>query len=234
MKIKTKAYAAGLIDGDGYLGITHAQSQRRYQVEIVVGTTCRPLAKWLVKHFGGTFIVRPPPKPDTQNVWYMWRVTGKQSQKKFLSAIQPHLVLKKEQAKNLLEFIEIEINPVKRKEIFLAVRDQNSKTGSVETDTPNPLSKAGRAYYAGFFDAEGCVTNMQTRPVVKVSNTNTTLLKALQKVYGGNLGLLNNPLQKCYNLSIVRQADVKRFILYSLPYLIVKHPKAKKALLMLS
>ena len=91
--------------------------------------------KWLIQHFGGGFLCKRE-ATEKHKASYEWRPKGQANMKRLLLAIAPYLVIKKEQASLLLEFIGLETNPSRRNEIVDLLQALNRK-GTVETDTLN-------------------------------------------------------------------------------------------------
>lgn len=99
MKVVEKAYIAGLIDGEGYVGIAKNFKRRRYHLVINVVTYDKEIPEFIYSHFGGNLIrVRGALK----NYW-RWGTYDKNA-KRFLEQIKPFLVLKKRQAELGIEF----------------------------------------------------------------------------------------------------------------------------------
>ena len=95
------AYAAGLIDGEGAIGLAvSAHKGRRAfspEVRISLATKGKPALEFMHKHFGGTL---KPDRPIRQGKWsatWMWRIGG-HAAGKFLVVVGPFLQLKAEQA----------------------------------------------------------------------------------------------------------------------------------------
>lgn len=101
----TAAYVAGLIDGDGYLGIMRKSSKRslarvHYTPVVKVGMTDKDIIEWLQKSFGGNFYHRDN---GQYKDLYQWKLANR-TMKPFLDAIYPYLRVKKAQADVLKRF----------------------------------------------------------------------------------------------------------------------------------
>lgn len=99
----TDAYAAGLIDGEGCLYLQHNKKVNTFTPRCDVGMTVKGdlVLKKMKKQYGGK--IRQTRKATNQ--WeraICWTLMGKECAS-FLSAISPHLVLKSEQARILLQ-----------------------------------------------------------------------------------------------------------------------------------
>ena len=103
------AYLAGIIDGEGCLGIskntTKKQRQKnpKYQSEVCIINTDTRLMNWLKENFGGLVNERKIYGPNDK-ISYRWRIKESQHQI-ILKAIIPHLVIKTEQAKLIIKFL---------------------------------------------------------------------------------------------------------------------------------
>lgn len=112
MGIKVKksdlAYIAGIIDGDGYIGVTlHRSKQSLTHFDITVEIEMRDkqpiqLAQAL---FGGNIYHRPPRKRVSQEHWH-WRLTGEQAIA-MLKAIRLYLLVKRPQAELALRVMNV-------------------------------------------------------------------------------------------------------------------------------
>jgi intein/homing endonuclease len=103
-----KAYLAGLFDGEGCIGYYKRKGNRsKYSYVSLVTisqTDFRPIL-WLHEKVGfGTVIT----KPGKKHVEHQWTTNKRQYVYEFLEAIQPYLILKREQADLLLAHITIE------------------------------------------------------------------------------------------------------------------------------
>lgn len=102
-------YVAGIFDGEGYITINkyrHPSGRHiRYQLHVGIGMTDKPVIEAIAKQFGGMSTSYKSPKKVTHRRVFEWRVSSK-SAVPFLKAVQPWLMVKKEQAKLVLEFQE--------------------------------------------------------------------------------------------------------------------------------
>jgi len=109
-------YLAGLVDGEGYIGITKTPSKiyrLRYVLKPIV-QICMTKADDLLLEIAQTFgayclkhRVKANYKPQRTVIFKNRRI------KRFLTYIQPHLRVKKKQAILLLEFLKLRENPIK-------------------------------------------------------------------------------------------------------------------------
>lgn len=97
------AYAAGIMDGEGYIGITVLEKDKRrkqtspcFQLVVSVGMTDPQVVNWLSDTFGGNAYSYPPRKSNTRGVFH-WRLAGKNAAG-FCSLIRGSLKIKQKQA----------------------------------------------------------------------------------------------------------------------------------------
>ena len=147
MKEQNWPYLAGLIDGEGCLSAwkywnakrTDCAPYHQFSCRVSITNTSLYLMKWLVEHFGGGFLCKRE-STEKHKASYEWRPKGQANTKRLLLAITPYLVIKKDQAKLLLEFIELETNPLRRSEIVDELHSLNRK-GTVETNMSGTSSQ---------------------------------------------------------------------------------------------
>lgn len=94
------AYAAGLLDGEGCIGI-HSSKGPRYRLSVRITNTDRRMTDWMKKEFGGHVTTRPPKLPRVEQ--YTWEVADS-SAEEFLRSIYVYSVCKKEQIDIALTF----------------------------------------------------------------------------------------------------------------------------------
>ncbi len=95
MREEDKAYAAGLIDGEGTIGIT-----KRDGPFISMSSTTPELTDKMQSLFGGNITPRQPRQPTHKLAW-VWQLRGR----KALNALQlmgPYLLEKRKKAKALM------------------------------------------------------------------------------------------------------------------------------------
>lgn len=130
-------YLAGIVDGEGTI-CANKRAQGDFQLQVAIYNTSLYLMKWLVKNVGGKYYVRSligyGGKPGRTQ--YMWFPSGKKNREKFLLAILPYILLKREQAILALDFLRLPYgSPEKRQEIADKIRALNRRDVSVETNT---------------------------------------------------------------------------------------------------
>ena len=101
MPLLTDAYVAGLIDGEGCIGITVNPRRQKptYQVRIDVGMSDKalPLLQALQAKYGGK-LQRTREATEKWEAATAWRLMSRAEVAPFLEAIRSHLILKSEQA----------------------------------------------------------------------------------------------------------------------------------------
>jgi len=95
------------------------------------------------------------------------------------------------------------------------------------------ISDTYKAYVAGFFDGEGCVSMQayyqkgkyekfpRIAMLVNITQNSREVLDNIQNVFGGRVGA-HNPSNNCYRLNISGKQKMKFFLESILPYSIVK------------
>jgi len=103
------AYLGGVIDGEGSIGIRKTKKagpfkSTRYSAILTVGNTSRLLIEQLLAAFGvGCVTYRYPTK--TKRACYLWSVSSLGA-RHVLQMVRPYLIVKREQAAVLLEFVD--------------------------------------------------------------------------------------------------------------------------------
>jgi hypothetical protein len=138
MKKNSFIYVAGIIDGEGCLIVSKSDrgSYDNYYGRIHVKNTDMRLMKWLVENFGGNIHVNKP-KSKKHSIAYSWYFSGNAKSKEiFLLSIMPYLIIKREQAKVLVEFFRLSEQkcPELRHKLYLKMRDLNKRGPTVETN----------------------------------------------------------------------------------------------------
>ena len=125
------AYAAGIVDGEGYVGIKCSerekeQKSRSHRVYLSVGNTDERMVKFLNDKFGGTYYYaeRGSSSPNAKPM-YTWKLSAI-SAVTFLKQVLPYLITKKERAEIAIKFQDTISNANKAKGIteeLLEIRD---------------------------------------------------------------------------------------------------------------
>src|SRR5438132_10447781 len=106
------AYAAGFVDGEGYIAISRSFEPRRgrfyYSVQIVVSNRDRDVLDWMQINWGGWIVSASSPLHGlkARQAWN-WRTPTGQSARPFLTGIRPYLRLKIAQCENALPMMDL-------------------------------------------------------------------------------------------------------------------------------
>ncbi len=97
------AYTAGLLDGEGTIGIYRKPNGSIY-VNLSICNTDGEIIEWLQKHFDGHIHQRKRLNPRSK-ILYQWYL-GQQGQiLEFLNLLEPFIIIKKRQFQIALSFI---------------------------------------------------------------------------------------------------------------------------------
>ena len=121
--ILSPEYVAGLFDGEGMVSVIYAKRKKwktnpqinTYGFKIVIGisNTYKPIIDMLKKQFDGDISASSRISDRHKTVW-SWKVTSKETQKKFLEYIKDDVIIKKEQVSSGLVFIDTMVSPGSR------------------------------------------------------------------------------------------------------------------------
>lgn len=109
--VRQLCYLAGVMDSDGCFAISkmNAGIQRtknpRYVFTMIVVNTSETLMKWLVEHFGGSYSSRRKQQSENHKITYDWFFNNGKALW-LIKLIEPHLVIKSEQCRNAIQFLE--------------------------------------------------------------------------------------------------------------------------------
>lgn len=148
------AYVAGLIDGDGHIGIRSING--KYLPLIQLHNSCRQMPLYLNKVFGGTLAQDKPKKEGDRIIW-KWMLQGKEGCKNFLSKVDRYLVVKQDSAKEMMEFL---VQPSSEKDYYHTSKHLNLSRKLHEFDLDNIERRMAEdsffwAYVAGIMDTDG-------------------------------------------------------------------------------
>jgi hypothetical protein len=141
---KRAEYAAGYLDGDGSICGTY---HRGLNISIV--STDFVVIKWLMANYGGRFHARQ--RNPKHKLIYQWFVSGSKNKEKFLLDVIPHLLLKRDRAKMLLEIIRLRQQDLFGRDAEIShrifqlnekIRSLNSGEDSATTDTLSVSEKS--------------------------------------------------------------------------------------------
>lgn len=105
---QTDAYAAGLVDGEGCIGIAHSNGVYSIRVDVGMTVKASSLLRLLQAQYGGKIRLHRA-KTDRWEAAEGWTVHGAEAAA-FLLRLQPYLRLKAEQAQIALRVEEIRLN----------------------------------------------------------------------------------------------------------------------------
>jgi hypothetical protein len=134
-------YVAGLIDGEGCIGINRARFNDkpwlsdRYTAILSVGNTSHKMIDVLLTAFGGTVVFRPATAKHKR--CYVWSVRGPKA-KAVLDAVGPHLRVKTAQSDLLIEFVRD----------FRSFRGGSYTRGHAPRIAPDELARRKRIWLA--------------------------------------------------------------------------------------
>jgi LAGLIDADG endonuclease len=136
-------YLAGIIDGEGCITIGAGKKETciNYNALLLVQNTSEKLIDYLQSTFGGQKYLSKKETSTTRTAW-MWRITKKAHIEQILLAVLPYLIIKREQAKILLNYVRLERTaPTElRKQAYEALRKLNSRGKSVTTNTQDSIT----------------------------------------------------------------------------------------------
>lgn len=95
-------YAAGLIDGEGWIGIQRTTSSFQVRMRITMSDKGIPALLAMQRHFGGRIEPRKEHR-ETHRPTTSWTVSGEHAGE-LISRLRPHLIVKREPADLALEF----------------------------------------------------------------------------------------------------------------------------------
>jgi hypothetical protein len=239
ISLKRWNHLAGLIDGDGSLGVhphPHKQNYINYDVTLEIGSTHLPTVKWLKKVFGGKFYTtqdkRPNRKPN-----HHWYVSTSKHQLSILKMVTPSLKLKQKQGLAIIKFLELGgrsyHNQVARKELADYVSSRNEffvpvlRTHKDVDDVS--ATKADYQYLAGILDAEGCVSLYESKrsfdPKIQLPNTDMRVFDFILDKFGGSVSSSKRGHRELGNW-VLPTRFLENTLLAILPYLVTKREQA--------
>jgi hypothetical protein len=112
MKEAELAYIAGLVDGEGYIGIRKASWRKYHHLKLLVQITNsdREVIEWinsLARVLVGAGYIEVFKGRKGRRDRYTFKLEGMKSIKQFLQMILPYLRIKKKQAELVLRFISV-------------------------------------------------------------------------------------------------------------------------------
>lgn len=245
------AYIAGTIDGDGCICLKIGPRGKICPL-VQLHNSVKHLPQYLNRLFGGTLAFDKPKKEGYRTVW-KWMLQGEIGCEKFLSSILEYLVLKKDSAIEVLEFLR---NPVLEKDYFESCKKLNLQR-KIETVSMEGIERKNNnnpffwAYVAGIMDTDGsfsieravrkpCTENRQKNNLIKyrpkilltmVSERSIRYLLSNCELGGISILKANTALRgSAFRFSISARVEAIEFLKKCLPYLQIKTYQAIKLL----
>lgn len=136
-------YLAGIIDGEGCITVGAGQRETcvNYNPILAVQNTSKALIDWLQSKFGGQVYLSKKQTKKNKPAW-TWRFTKKKDIELILLAVLPYLIVKREQAKILLNFVRLErAAPTElRVQAYEQLRKLNTRGISVTTNMQDTVT----------------------------------------------------------------------------------------------
>lgn len=241
------AYMAGILDGDGSFSVL--KSHNSYAPCIQLSNAFKGMSEYLFDKFAGSLRIKKPQKSHHKPL-YVWSVRGMGSAKNVLDKVIPFLVLKKERAKFMHEFIEKsmikKLDLIEGERTNLKMKDHNQSCLLSSGNLCDKTLKCTEdpvfwSYLAGILDTEGSFSikrekahsgsiNMRYNPVIQLTMVPVDCINYIRK--NCSLGNYCIPKAPCtqkgfaYKMSLLSKDECMRFIYKILPYLRFKKGQA--------
>ena len=145
MNPRFDAYAAGLVDGEGCITAKSNKTGLGTAIRVLIGmaTKSAVVLQRMQDAYGGTLITQEPSSPE-HSLIMTWTVTGGEAAA-FLRRIEPHLMLKSEQAA-----VALKINEIRTSQERIGQRDhyrwtqESSERCAILHRRLNELNERGR------------------------------------------------------------------------------------------
>lgn len=117
------AYHAGLMDGENTISLQcypNSKGSQNFKKTIIFTNTFRPVVEQFLL-YGGR--INTTPANGNRLTKYDWQIFNQHDQERFLLNVLPYLIVKREPAKILLEYLRIDgPNPSKRRELMQRIK----------------------------------------------------------------------------------------------------------------
>lgn len=129
------AYIAGVIDGEGYIGIKKAGTPRAdrrtpgYIAMVQVKMVDEPAIRFLAETLGGWYYLQKPSARKGRPL-YCWQVSHKAADTVLL-AVLPYLRVKRQSAETVLQFRELQAQSTQHRTKVVGYRDFTNQHGTV-------------------------------------------------------------------------------------------------------
>lgn len=246
------AYVAGLIDGDGHIGI-RIGPRGKLSPLIQFHNSIKQASVYLNNLFGGTVACDKPKKENNRLIW-KWMLQGEDGCKNFLDKVLRFLVIKKDSGDKLLEFLK---NPSETTDYYQVCKDLNFQRKvkpfdleNIEKSRKNTNDPYFWAYVAGLMDTDGSFSiersvrkpgkNRQKNDLVKFRPkilltmvTELSIKHILSNCEYGGLSIVNARTAlrgSAFRFSIQSRSDAIEFLKKCIPFLQIKAVRAVKIL----
>lgn len=232
-KTSKLAFLAGLVDGDGSISISIIRRKdwngNSFQPYIAIGVTSRKLCKWVQQHFGGNLYGYDG--VNGHQKMYHWKLYGKQALRDLILQLIPYLLIKKEAARTVLEYMDLGSEPNQEARLAIAEKAKviNSNNHLVQ-DTRQMSKRESMAYLAGIVDTEGAIGIRDNQgeafgAYVMINSTNEALIKWIASLFEGKISKHEYLVETCRDnhlWALYGKQNIENFILAILPYLVIK------------
>ncbi len=140
------AYHAGLLDGENTLSLQcypNSKGSPNFKKIIIFTNTFRPVVEQFLL-YGGS--IRITPAKGNRVTKYDWQIHDRHDQERFLLKMLPYLIVKREPAKILLEYLRIDgPNPTKRRELMGQIKAFQMKgpnSGKIQSELAGDRERA--------------------------------------------------------------------------------------------
>lgn len=248
MNKEEMAYIAGILDGDGSFSIL--RSKTSYFPCIQLSNVFQGMSEQLYKLFAGSMRIKKPQQAHYK-ILYVWSLRGLTSCKHMLENILPYLILKKERAQFMLDFITKSLTkkmePIEGEKCMLKMQSfnrdclVNNKGLSQQClkDSENPIFWS---YFAGIMDTEGSFSikkekphsgsvSARYNPTIQLTMVPVDCINYIRANF--SLGNFCIPKARCtqkgfaYKMSIISKDQAISFLKKILPYLRFKGRQAE-------
>lgn len=236
------AFLAGIIDGDGSISITVINRKDwngySFQPHIAIGMTSRKLCKWVQHHFGGNLYGYKAISDRHQKMFHL-RITGKIALTNLLKELLPYLLIKKQAALTVLEYMSLgDAFCQEGRMEFARQVQQNNKENHLTEDTRTLNSREAAAYLAGIIDSEGCIgirdnSGQAFAPYIKINSVNKALITWIDSVFEGSVRThkyKKESCRDCHLWDLYGKKNIENVLLSVLPYLVIKKELANTVL----
>jgi hypothetical protein len=138
-KRESMAYLAGIVDTEGAIGIRDNKGEA-FGAYVMINSTNESLIKWIESLFEGK-VSKHEYLAATNRDNNLWALYGKQNIENFILAILPYLVIKKEIANIVLQFVRLKNtwNKEERTRLFQTIRTLQVRCSIPTTNVPDGI-----------------------------------------------------------------------------------------------